>query len=124
MKIWTLLILITAIAIVACEQADPASFSPQPTDTMPPDSEATAVVIRDTPTISVEASPEGKPTATETMDPEPSPSPIVEVDIAETEEQSQPSGDEAIIVNGVYEQTFFRGQMDAPVTMIDYSDFL
>lgn len=27
-------------------------------------------------------------------------------------------------VNGPYEQTYFRGRADAPVTMIDYSDFL
>ena len=31
---------------------------------------------------------------------------------------------EAVAVNGSYEETFFRGRADAPVTIIDYSDFL
>jgi hypothetical protein len=31
---------------------------------------------------------------------------------------------EAPAVNGRYEQTYFRGAQDAPVTIIDYSDFL
>jgi hypothetical protein len=36
----------------------------------------------------------------------------------------EPEPVEASAVNGPYEGTYFRGSADAPVTMIDYSDFL
>jgi hypothetical protein len=29
-----------------------------------------------------------------------------------------------VTINGIYDGTFFRGRDSAPVTMIDYSDFL
>lgn len=35
-----------------------------------------------------------------------------------------PSPTEALVYNGPYEQTYFRGAAGAPVTIIDYSDFL
>ena len=124
MKKWTFLIVIAAVAGVACQQADPVTFTPQPTDTVAVVSEATAIVVRDTPTTGAEEPPEVLPTATETITAEPSPSPTVATDAVETDEQSQSSAEETIRVNGSYEQTFFRGQTDAPVTMIDYSDFL
>lgn len=124
MRIWTLLIVIAASAGVACQQTDVVSITPQPTDTVALESEATMVVARDTPIPTIEGSEEEKQEATATMAAEPSPSPIGEVDLEESDEQSQSSAEEAIAVNGPYEQTFFRGRSDAPITMIDYSDFL
>ena len=35
-----------------------------------------------------------------------------------------PTAEEEAIFNGPYENTYFRGSAAAPVTMIDYSDFL
>ena len=37
-------------------------------------------------------------------------------------EESKPTAE--VVVNGVYEGTYFRGWESAPVTMVDYSDFL
>jgi hypothetical protein len=35
-----------------------------------------------------------------------------------------PEPDQPLQVNGSYESTYFRGSADAPVTLVDFSDFL
>jgi hypothetical protein len=49
------------------------------------------------------------------------PSATSEPDLAGQQESDVP---EAVTFNGVYENSYFRGAADAPVTILDYSDFL
>ena len=59
---------------------------------------------------------------------EPAPTPSAEssqdelVEGVPPTEEPQPTA--AVVINGVYEGTYFRGWESAPVTMMDYSDFL
>jgi hypothetical protein len=42
----------------------------------------------------------------------------------EPETLVEPAPDPPVQVNGPYENTYFRGSADAPVTLVDFSDFL
>jgi cytoskeletal protein RodZ len=51
--------------------------------------------------------------------------PTTTVEPMDVEPSQEPeSPEEEAQVNGLYENTYFRGSTDAPVTLIDFSDFL
>jgi hypothetical protein len=118
------LLLVLILAIAACSGEKTASDSPTETAVAQP---AAAVATAAEPVVA------GEPTqqpATDTLTLEPVPT-VVEA-IPETEPaEPQPTAVEAepaptveAKFNGRYELTYYRGSETAPVTMIDYSDFL
>jgi hypothetical protein len=122
---WVFLILSGILILTACGQADPISTTPQSaekpiaekgaTATLQPPTEP-ALTIEVDPTITPEQAPPtitAVPSRTEPTDPPPTTTGPVE-----------PTRIEEVTFNGVYEDSYFRGSADAPVTLTDYSDFL
>jgi outer membrane biosynthesis protein TonB len=62
----------------------------------------------------------GQPEDAATQEPEAEPTPTEEQPTAEP----LPTATDGPQFNGEYEETFYRGLATAPITMIDYSDFL
>lgn len=85
----------------AITDAQPTAAAAAPTDTLPPP------VVTEAPTETAAA-----------------PLPIDPSPTAAPTEALATATSEPVLVDGPYEQTFFRGRADAPLTMIDYSDFL
>jgi hypothetical protein len=90
--------------------------------------EPTKIPILVSPTI-----PSEPPTPTEAIGLEPPTTavePTVTVEPIDVEPSTEPetivkpAPDQPAQVNGSYEGTYYRGSADAPVTLIDYSDFL
>ncbi|MGD8585172.1 MAG: hypothetical protein PVH65_17865 [Chloroflexota bacterium] len=86
-------------------------------------------------TVAKEAAPEptdtaapAEPTETTTGQPEDAATQEPEAEPTPTEEQPTaeplPTATDGPQFNGEYEETFYRGLATAPITMIDYSDFL
>jgi hypothetical protein len=129
--IYTLLLI--ALLLAACGPGDGEPAATLPTEAQE-EAEAVAVVATDTalpesPNTAAEperatAVPTAE-TAAETVA-EPTAEAAEAAAGAEAPEQApaEPEPAEAATVNGSYEGTYFRGSADAPVTMIDYSDFL
>jgi hypothetical protein len=84
-----------------------------PTEVIATDTEETASIPAEPTPVPDPATPTAIPTATPPG--EPAIGATVEVETPPTVE---------IIINGHYENTYFRGSETAPVTLIDYSDFL
>lgn len=87
-----------ATAVQVVEQAEPSQAIP-PTETLAP----LPTVVQPTPGPTV--NPQNTPEASSLADPELAPT-------------------EGVVINGQYDKTYFRGSASAPVTIIDYSDFL
>ena len=116
-RIFPILLLIT-LALVACSGVE------QPIDTPPP---ATTVGTLPEPMATEPAEPES-PTAEATAVEQPADAATEPPTVAESAATELPATEPPqaaeIAVNGPYENTYFRGREDAPVTVIDYSDFL
>jgi hypothetical protein len=70
----------------------------------------TEAIGQETPTMAVES--------TATIEP-------IDVELGtEPEMLVEPEPDQPLQMNGSYESTYFRGSADAPVTLVDFSDFL
>jgi ABC-type glycerol-3-phosphate transport system substrate-binding protein len=99
-------------AVLATEPAATVTAATEPAESSTPVQEEVPATLEPTPTEAqtvVEAEPEtADPTPTEAA--------------AETEAEEAPAVEAQY--NGTYESTYFRGSATAPVTMIDYSDFL
>jgi len=99
----------TAVENAETQPAATAATVIEPATVAPTDEPAAdAPTIEPAPTEAMEAAE----TEPETAVPEPT---------ATTAEEASP---EEVQFNGPYETTYFRGSATAPVTMIDYSDFL
>jgi hypothetical protein len=136
MKLFQRSILLAALFLGACSSAEPApqagggeieqADEAAPTlDPIEPQETAAEVPTADGPakntgeTIAATEA-EAPPKATEPSPSEeeantPEPAPTVEPTAVTVEEPA---------INGPYEKTYFRGSANAPVTLIDYSDFL
>ena len=122
MRVLRLLILMTALFLAACNTVDPL---PQGEAGTPETANEASVVEESTGqpvTVAKDEAVEA-PTVTvvvevETPSVKVDPSPLVE----ETNTAEPVSTEEPF--SGAYENTYFRGSELAPVTLIDYSDFL
>ena len=125
MKKWILILPIVLLALVACAPgAEPESevsvavASPEVTES------PLAEVATDMPPTEVSSPPTGVPTNAPPTQPTaiPTDEPVIEPTAVPTEE---PTAETAVIAGRTTEEgAFFLGAVDAPVTMIDYSDFL
>ena len=95
------------VSEVEAQPTQEAADSSAPSTQEPPPAPAdpTAVPEPATPTAIPTSTPPAEPAVTATVEVEPPPT-------AEA------------VVNGQYENTYFRGSESAPVTLVDYSDFL
>lgn len=114
--------------IGGCGQSDPPPTTApteapaiEPEATMIPITESTAVVEED-PVVEVEQVAPTENAAPAVVEPTDVPPTITAA--VEPAEETEPVADDAEIYNGVYEYSYFRGSAAAPVTLIDYSDFL
>ena len=120
MKKWILILPLVLLALVACaptaepnnEESDAVAVTEPPlaeVATQPPPT------VSSPPTAVPTDAPPADPTAIPTDEPntEPTDMPIEE-----------PAAETAVIAGRLDEGAFFLGAVDAPVTMIDYSDFL
>lgn len=125
MKRSFLLLLLISLIVIACspeqEPAGITSSTPEPASEQveAQESEVEEPVAPPTEVVSTEPSDESPSDPTET--------PVAE----QTEETAveptatlAPTVEEEVAFNGPYENTYFRGSAAAPVTLIDYSDFL
>lgn len=125
----TYTLLLFALFLAACGAAET-----EPPATAPP--EADEEVVADVAAPTDTALPASPTAADEPLAPTAVPTAEAPTDSAASagEEATEPVADEpdpaesepaeAAIVNGPYEGTYFRGSADAPVTILDYSDFL
>ncbi len=125
MRKWILLLPLVLLALGACApgaepQSEESLIAATPVPTDPPLAEA---ATESPPTaVPTEAAP-GEPTAIPTEAPpvEPTAVPTFEPTELPTEE---PEVETAVVAGRIDDGAFFLGDLDAPVTMIDYSDFL
>jgi outer membrane biosynthesis protein TonB len=114
-------LLLFVLLLVACSPG-----APEPTATLLPETQEEAAAVVEAPTDTPK--PEEPTTAAEPSAPTAVPTAEATAPaVAEPEEAAaavEPEPVEASAVNGPYQGTYFRGSADAPVTMIDYSDFL
>lgn len=116
---WTILLVLLSLSLAGC-----GSDAAEPVFTQAPAvaEEATAIPAApsDTPVpATATTTTELSPTQAQAEEPATAPLPT-EAATAEP----VPSPTETVVFNGPYEQTYFRGSAGAPVTIIDYSDFL
>ncbi len=129
-KIWKKLVALAILALMigACGGSETPA---EPTAGLggAPDSEQADVGS------AVEESEDGPQTEAVPATPTPTPAVVDEPAPEEAGEEEAPPSPEpagrpadtpvpAVTFNGTYENTYFRGAADAPVTMFDYSDFL
>jgi PBP1b-binding outer membrane lipoprotein LpoB len=126
---WLFLLLLGALISTGCGQTDTPPTAPPSTAaptaetvaTIPPTTEPPAEAEVETAVEPEQAAP------TESLTPslaEPTDVPPTATAVADSAGQQESSVAEPVVFNGVYENSYFRGAADAPVTMIDYSDFL
>jgi hypothetical protein len=127
MRYWAALLLVATLILSACGGAEPSdqAAAPQQEDegtasvTEPAEILATATdmpteVASVTPTTAEQPEPTiGEP---EVTDPAPTITPTAEISPTPPEQEAA--------FNGQFESTYFRGAANAPITIIDYSDFL
>ena len=108
--------------LVACGRDAETPPTVAPTVGLPP----TAAAVRSTPTnLPATNTPlaenPAQPTAT-SIGADPAEPPV---EIAPDPTNTLPPAEPEVVINGITEEgAFFRGRADAPVTFIDYSDFL
>ena len=129
MKKWILILPIVLLALVACApSAEPeseisvATASPEATN-LPLQEVATVPLPTAVPTNALLTEPTAVPTNEPPTQPTaiPTDEPVTEPTSVPTEE---PAAETAVIAGRTDEGAFFLGAVDAPVMMIDYSDFL
>lgn len=118
----TYLFLLIALLLAACGPGDTEPAATVPLETQ---KEAEAVVVAtDTALPESPASAAEPEPATAAPTAETAAETVAEPTAEAVADAPEPEPAEAADVNGPYEGTYFRGSADAPVTMIDYSDFL
>ena len=120
---WLFLLLLAALISTGCGQTEPLPTEVPVAEivaTIPPTPEPT-VVAEPEPAFEPEPVAQeevAEPTAEPTAEP---PTLTVEPDLTR---QPETPVEETVAFNGFYENSYFRGSADAPVTILDYSDFL
>lgn len=127
MNKWVFLLIGGALIITGCDQAAPSPSAPLSTNT--PAAETEAVPVTEQPVVvEIEATVEPEQAApTKIVAPATvEPAAVLPTATAQVDPTGQPVAtvEQAVAVNGAYENSYFRGSADAPVTLIDYSDFL
>lgn len=124
MKFWLLVLSIASFILVACggstttnQEENPNQGDVSEMTTEPAESPATVVASPTEPATVIPATAIlSDPTREETAPLEPT--------IVATIEPSPQPEEQTAAFNGPFENTYYRGAEDAPITMIDYSDFL
>ena len=121
MKKWILILPLVLLALVAC--APTAEPNNEESDAVSATEPSLAEVATQPPPTAVSELPTAIPTDAPPADPTaiPTDAPVTEPTNVPTEE---PAAETAVIAGRLDEGAFFLGAVDAPVTMIDYSDFL
>ena len=127
MKAKVLFILLGLMALVACAPAagttpGPAAVLPVATQTIPPPVVDTAPPAR--PPTSAPAGPPPSPTATMDQPPAAAPTAAPSVPTVTATAAEEPAAAGEVIYGRTAEGAYFHGAAGAPVTLIDYSDFL
>lgn len=113
MKKWTLILPLVLLALAACV---PASQ---------PESEPVAVVVEPTqPPPTVSPPPTAVSPTSASAQPTDAPTPETVTAVPTSQPTASPEPEPAFVAGRTTEGAFFLGAADAPVTMIDYSDFL
>jgi len=124
-----LLALVLVLVVAGCNQEGSSPTTPAPTKIIPTETAVKADLEAAEPTPVVDSPRSGTVEATattvaETKTDAPTPT-AVETRIEETSENNQGQAQEGTVVfNGIYGDSYFRGAETAPVTILDYSDFL
>ncbi len=142
---WLFLLLLGALISTGCGQNNTPPTAPPSTEAPVAETVATSPPATEPPSeAEIETAIEPEQAAQgDNVDPSPieltatspskstAPSPAEPTDVPPTataEANStgvqESSADESVVFNGVYENSYFRGSADAPITLIDYSDFL
>lgn len=125
MKRSFLLLFLLALIVVACSQAsEPATTIPPTPEPATEEAKALESEVEQPGTAPTEVFPTEASTETPS---DPTDTPVIEPTEETTVEPTAtlaPTVEEETIFNGLYENTYFRGSAAAPVTLIDYSDFL
>lgn len=115
---------VVSILLVACTsvaEAPSGQEEPTPTQEMVMQSTAVDELAPEATDTSAPAAPTETPTAEAQETETPASQPA---EPATAAAQPTPTATMAPEINGEYEDTFYRGLATAPITMIDYSDFL
>lgn len=125
-----LLPLVLILAVTGCSQEETTSTTPKTTAVTQTETAGRAEKETTEPKPTIDTSPTAtgrKANPTTVVEPKPGePTPTIIETRAEgisDSNQGDTQGD-AVVFNGVYGDTYFRGAETAPVTIIDYSDFL
>lgn len=119
------LLFLLALIVVACSQAsEPATTIPPTPEPATEEAKALESEVEQPGAAPTEVVPTEASTETPS---DPTDTPVIEPTEETTVEPTAtlaPTVEEETIFNGLYENTYFRGSAAAPVTLIDYSDFL
>jgi len=125
-----LFVLILGVGIsTGCGQRDTQPTAPPTSGAQAAEIVATIPPTTGTP-VDAEVKSASEPVQAATIEiPDPTPAEPTALPLSATTEpdsagQQESISDEAIAFNGAYENSYFRGAADAPVTILDYSDFL
>ena len=127
MRYWAALLFMASLILSACGGAEPSgqAATPQQEDegaassTEPTEIPATATDMpTEVATVIPTTTTQPEPTIGEPEETEPAPL------ITPTAEPSPTQPEQEVAFNGQFENTYFRGAANAPITIIDYSDFL
>jgi hypothetical protein len=122
---WLVVLLLAVFIGAGCAQAEVPPTAPPPTEVQPTEIVATAPPATELPAVAeVETAIEPEHTVPAEITAEPTAVPPTATAEPEAAGQQESTTDEVVAINGVYENSYFRGSADAPVTLIDYSDFL
>lgn len=127
MRYWAALLFMTSLILSACGGAEPSdqAATPQQEDagaagTTEPGEIPTTVTDMPTEAATVIPVTATQPEITIDKPKETESAPM----IAPTAEPSPTQPEQEVAFNGQFENTYFRGAANAPITIIDYSDFL
>jgi hypothetical protein len=119
------LLFLLALIVAACSQAsEPATTIPPTLEPATEEAKALESEVQQPGAAPTEVIP--TESSTETLS-DPTDTPVIEPTEETTVDPTAtlaPTAEEETIFNGPYENTYFRGSAAAPVTLIDYSDFL
>ena len=122
---WFFVLILAAFIDSGCSQAKIPPTAPPPAEVQPTEKVATAPPATELPAVAeVETVIEPEHSAPAKITAEPTALPPTTTADPDSAGQQDSTADETVAINGVYENSYFRGSADAPVTLIDYSDFL
>ncbi len=126
---WLFVLILGAGISTGCGQGDSQPTAPPALAEQAVEKVATIPPATETP-VEADVKPASEPEQAATIEiPDPTPAEPTALPLSATSEpdlagQQESIADEAVAFNGPYENSYFRGAADAPVTILDYSDFL